>query len=168
MSPNGLRARFRQKQSEPPTGIELGTASANAYFTSKRIRQRVPRKAKPAPRDERVAVVAQAQVDGPSLHRDDQQLFLAQAQSGDDGTAQEKGHVRALQVPVPQQVIAQLRASDHERAVVSAVNTCFEQYFATWTSEVLAGYNLLLYGVGSKLALLQVRKKETVVSNLSY
>ena len=150
MSPKGLCARFRQKQSEPSSSVELGASSANAYFTSKRIRQRVPRKAKPAPRDERLAVVTRT----PS----DEQDHQIDPETGRKLRPKEEieGQIKALQLPLQDELIAELRATD-ELVVGTTLNQCYEQCFPMWKSEVLAGYNLLFYGVGSKLSLLQVR-----------
>uniref|UniRef100_A0AAV1TQ43 Origin recognition complex subunit 2 n=1 Tax=Peronospora matthiolae TaxID=2874970 RepID=A0AAV1TQ43_9STRA len=149
MSPRGLRARFRHKQSEPSSSVELGASSANAYFTAKRLRQRVPRKAKPAPRIERVAVVTRTLSDGQS-HQIDPETGRRKLSPQEEL----KGHIRALQLPLQDEVIAELRATD-ELVVGTTLTQCYDQDFLMWKSEVLAGYNLLFYGVGSKLSLLQ-------------
>ncbi|GMF58552.1 unnamed protein product [Phytophthora fragariaefolia] len=134
----GLRARFRQRRSEPSGSVELGASSANAYFTSKRIRQRVPRKPKPPPLKQRQATQSERS---------------HQEQEGDGDEDGDEGPSSGLQLPSRGQLLAELRAAD-EHAEHQAGR--FERYFPEWKSELLAGYNLLFYGVGSKLSLLQV------------
>ncbi|KAL4171782.1 hypothetical protein KRP22_006960 [Phytophthora ramorum] len=125
---DGLRARFRQRRTAPSDSVELGASSANAYFTSKRLRQRVPRKPKPLPLKEQRARRHQEQED--EDHHDE----------------------GALHLPSRGQLLAELRAADEH---VETALGGFTQHFPTWKSELLAGYNLLFYGVGSKLSLLQ-------------
>ncbi|KAG1701884.1 hypothetical protein DVH05_010375 [Phytophthora capsici] len=136
MSSNGqsLRKRWKERRREPNNGVELGASSANAYFTSKRIRQRVPRKPKPPPLKDRRA----------------QKQPSKQNQKEEDEEKDELSH--ALQLPTRVELLAELRAADEH---VEPQGRQFEQHFPEWKSELLAGYNLLFYGVGSKLKLLQ-------------
>lgn len=141
MSSDGLRARWKLRRNEPSNRVELGAASANAYFTSKRIRQRVQRKAKP-------------------VHRNAQETTAEDVKGQERQTVEDEQDVakeewsNTLDLPSHGQMLAELRAVD--KCVVSQ-SRHLEQYFPTWKSELLADYNLLFYGVGSKLALLQVR-----------
>ncbi|CAI5744373.1 unnamed protein product [Peronospora destructor] len=142
MSSDGLRARFRQRRTEPNNSVELGASSANAYFISKRIRQRVPRKNKPPPLKER-QIVAIPDVQTQGL-----------AQSRQDVAGREKDHEinQTLQLPLRDQLLAELRVVDEHG---KPQGRRFESHFSAWKSELLGGYNLLFYGLGSKLSLLQ-------------
>ncbi|KAG7377768.1 Origin recognition complex subunit 2 [Phytophthora pseudosyringae] len=135
MSADGLRERCKQRRREPSSRVELGASSANAYFTSKRLRQRVPRKPKPPPLEARQA--AQSQRKGQTEEQEEEEV-------------EEQSY--ALQLPSRGELLAELRAADEH---VEPRGRRFEQHFPTWKSELLAGYNLLFYGVGSKLKLLQ-------------
>lgn len=151
MSDAGLRARFRQRRSEPSGSVELGASSANAYFTSKRIRQRVPRKPKPPPLKERQAADAAAAQSASRAEK--QRSHRLSPQEGEDGDEEDEEPSNALQLPSRGELLAELRAADEH---VEPQARRLERHFPAWKSELLAGYNLLFYGVGSKLSLLQV------------
>ncbi|KAL3662345.1 hypothetical protein V7S43_012672 [Phytophthora oleae] len=140
MSSDGqsLRTRWKERRREPNNSVELGASSANAYFTSKRIRQRVPRKLKPPSLKDRRA---QKQQSNQRVHRQDEEPEEKQEEQSN-----------ALQFPSRGELLAELRAADDH---VEPQGRRFEQHFPEWKSELLAGYNLLFYGVGSKLKLLQ-------------
>ncbi|ETP24936.1 hypothetical protein F441_02146 [Phytophthora nicotianae CJ01A1] len=142
MSSDGLRARWKLRRTEPSNSVELGASSANAYFTSKRIRQRVPRKAKPPPLKERQAAAA-------AQRRSEKQQKKRQAENDEE---EEKQQSSGLELPSRGQLLAELKAVDEH---VKPQSRRFGQHFPGWKSELLAGYNLLFYGVGSKLTLLQ-------------
>ncbi|OWZ19756.1 Origin recognition complex subunit [Phytophthora megakarya] len=129
---DGLRQRAKQRRLEPTDRVELGASAANAFFTSKRIRQRVSRKPKPPPLKERLA--------------------QKQNKQGPPQPTEEKEENDALQLPSRGQLLAELRVADGH---VQQQDGRFELQFSEWKSELLAGYNLLFYGVGSKLKLLQ-------------
>ncbi|ETM01443.1 hypothetical protein L917_01980 [Phytophthora nicotianae] len=145
MSSDGLRARWKLRRTEPSNSVELGASSANAYFTSKRIRQRVPRKAKPPPLKERQAAAA-------AQRRSEKQQKKRQAANDEEDEEEEKQQSSGLELPSRGQLLAELKAVDEH---VKPQSRRFEQHFPGWKSELLAGYNLLFYGVGSKLTLLQ-------------
>ncbi|KAK1931326.1 Origin recognition complex subunit 2 [Phytophthora citrophthora] len=136
MSSDGqsLRSRWKKRRREPNNRVELGASSANAYFTSKRIRQRVPRKPKPPPLKDR------------------QTQKQPNKQSQDEELEEKEEHSHVLQLPSRGELLAELRAADEH---VEPQGRQFKQHFTEWKSELLAGYNLLFYGVGSKLKLLQ-------------
>ncbi|KAE8993018.1 hypothetical protein PR003_g21013 [Phytophthora rubi] len=150
MSDAGLRARFRQRRSEPSGSVELGASSANAYFTSKRIRQRVPRKPKPPPLKERQAADAAAAQSASRAQK--QRSHRLSPQEGEDGDEEDEEPSNALQLPSRGELLAELRAVDEH---VEPLARRLERHFPAWKSELLAGYNLLFYGIGSKLSLLQ-------------
>ncbi|ETO83858.1 hypothetical protein F444_02182 [Phytophthora nicotianae P1976] len=145
MSSDGLRARWKLRRTEPSNSVELGASSANAYFTSKRIRQRVPRKAKPPPLKERQAAAA-------AQRRSEKQQKKRQAANDEEDEEEEKQKSSGLELPSRGQLLAELKAVDEH---VKPQSRRFGQHFPGWKSELLAGYNLLFYGVGSKLPLLQ-------------
>ncbi|KAG6966696.1 hypothetical protein JG688_00006657 [Phytophthora aleatoria] len=145
MSSDSLRGRWKARRTEPNCSVELGASSANAYFTSKRIRQRVARKAKPPPLKERQAAAAAA---AQSERRTEKQQSKREAEEEE----KEKEQSTLLHLPSRGKLLAELRAADEH---VESQDQRFEQHFPAWKSELLAGYNLLFYGVGSKLALLQ-------------
>ncbi|KAI9915055.1 hypothetical protein PsorP6_006959 [Peronosclerospora sorghi] len=122
MSATSLRERVRQRRTEPRPRIELGASSANAYFTSKRIRQRPVRK---TATNKQQAVEAH-----PANERRD-----------------------ALDFPSRRQVVAALRAVDEH--VEAPPTRHVERPFPEWKRHLRAGFNLLVYGVGSKRTLLQ-------------
>jgi hypothetical protein len=153
---NGLRARARQRRTEPSGSVQLGASNANAYFTSKRIRQRVPRKAKPLPLKER-------QTEAAATPSHAQQTWEKRP-NDEDAEAQEERDV-GLQLPSRGELLAELRAADEH---VEPLGRRFEELFPTWKSELLAGYNLLFYGVGSKLSLLQVSCGLSLRMNLNW
>ncbi|KAF4140088.1 Origin recognition complex subunit 2 [Phytophthora infestans] len=140
-----LRARWKQRRTEPSTSVELGASSANAYFTSKRICQRVPRKTKPSPLKERQAASA-------AQRRAEKQQSKRQAATDEKQEEEQEEQISGLELPSHSQLLAELRAADEH---VESKGRRFEQHFPVWKSELLAGYNLLFYGVGSKLTLLQ-------------
>ncbi|ETM54637.1 hypothetical protein L914_02061 [Phytophthora nicotianae] len=145
MSSDGLRARWKLRRTEPSNSVELGASSANAYFTSKRIRQRVPRKSKPPPLKERQAAAA-------AQRRSEKQQKKRQAANDEEDEEEEKQQSSGLELPSRGQLLAELKAVDEH---VKPQSRRFGQHFPGWKSELLAGYNLLFYGVGSKLPLLQ-------------
>ncbi|KAG7391053.1 Origin recognition complex subunit 2 [Phytophthora boehmeriae] len=159
---DGLRARFRQRRTQSSGGVELGASSANAYFTSKRLRQRVPRKAKPPPLKERQALKQKQQVEEEKqrkLAKQKEQKDEKQREGEGEGNGdeeeeeeEEEEESKGLKLPPRGQLLLALREVDDH---VKPQSRRFEQHFPSWKSELLAGYNLLFYGVGSKLSLLQ-------------
>lgn len=132
MSSDGLRARWKRRRAAPTTRVELGAASANAYFTSKRLRVVRPHGPQgPAPDDGRI----------PSKRQRDAKQHDAETEK-----------LARLEWPSPSQILAEVRAVDKHMVPPRGP---FERYFSTWKSELLAHFNLLFYGVGSKVALLQ-------------
>ncbi|CAI5707418.1 unnamed protein product [Peronospora effusa] len=142
MSSDGLRARFRQRQTEPNNSVELGASSANAYFISKRISKRVPRKNKPPPLKKQQTVAIP----------DVQTQRIAPSRQDVEEREEDDELNRILQLPLHSQLLAELRAVDEQG---KPQDRCFESHFSAWKSELLGGYNLLFYGLGSKLSLLQ-------------
>ncbi|KAL8006292.1 putative origin recognition complex, subunit 2 [Plasmopara halstedii] len=142
MSLDGLRARWNLRRTERCNSVELGAASANAYFTSKRIRQRAPSKVRK--RSQNVQHVT----NDASPSRIQSKRQRVNEQEADT----EIECIRKLDLPSHSQMVAELRAVDEHRI---PQYKHFEHFFSTWKCELLANFNLLFYGVGSKLALLQ-------------
>lgn len=135
----GLRARARQRQARPG-GVEFGASQSNTYFTSRRLR--VPRKKKPPPR---TALKQQEEA-----QREQQTEVEAQTepqQEREPPLEEDTG----LHLPARGELLAALKETDED----VGEHRQFEEHFPAWKSELLAGYNLLFYGVGSKLSLLQ-------------
>ncbi|TDH71621.1 hypothetical protein CCR75_001748 [Bremia lactucae] len=137
MSSEGLRARWKLRRTEPGNGIELGASSANAFFTSNRIRQRGNRTTKAPPQNGQQATAKSDRLplnDQNEIETKEEQPF-------------------GLDMPPHSQLLAELVAVDE---LVESQTQGFDMYFSTWKGELLADFNLLFYGVGSKLALLQI------------
>ncbi|CAH0479895.1 unnamed protein product [Peronospora belbahrii] len=154
MTSNGLRERFRQRELEPRNNIELGTSSANAYFTSKQIHQRAcRRKKKPyaAHNNKHPHATSNGRNEpwNPCSNHDDIKQYENETQHNDN-----EAHQR-LEFPTRKQVLDDLRIVDNKHVGERQKNQCYDTYFPAWKSELLAGYNLLFYGLGSKLTLLQ-------------
>ncbi|GMF35605.1 unnamed protein product [Phytophthora lilii] len=101
------------------------------------------------PEDHELAAAAQSQ----PVNRPRQKATDQEKAEDEDEDEEEEEQVDALQLPSRGQLLAELRAADE---YVEPRDRRSEQHFPAWKSELLAGYSLLFYGVGSKLLLLQV------------
>ncbi|KAF1313403.1 Origin recognition complex subunit, partial [Globisporangium splendens] len=158
-SDGGLRARFRKRRAMTETNVPFGVEQANAYFNARRIKRG---RKKPA---------TQTRTKGASTKRraaNKQKTPTDAGQQSDDGdesagdAAMDEEDDKNLVFPPRGEVLTVLKHADEREAARRAENDKyalprFEQHFPLWRRQLLAGQNLLFYGVGSKVALLQCR-----------
>ncbi|RLN86808.1 hypothetical protein BBJ28_00008088 [Nothophytophthora sp. Chile5] len=170
----GLRARTRQQKARQQASVKFGVASANAFLTANRLKKRAPRKSKPPPLAERMA--AQQAAADEARGRSKKRAKRSEEEELEETEPEEEGEEDddKLHLPPHGEMLAALKEADEcEETQRLRQRKQLEQvtrtHFPTWKSELLAGYNLLFYGVGSKLALLQVKDapNEFAVSHLS-
>uniref|UniRef100_K3WJN7 Origin recognition complex subunit 2 n=1 Tax=Globisporangium ultimum (strain ATCC 200006 / CBS 805.95 / DAOM BR144) TaxID=431595 RepID=K3WJN7_GLOUD len=139
------------------TNVPFGVEQANAYFNARRIK-RGKKKSTTHANTKGVSTKGRVarNLKGPA--HVGQQTDGGSGSAGDANSDEEED--KKLVLPPRGEMLTVLKQADEREATRRAANhkyalPRFEQHFPLWRSQLLAGQNLLFYGVGSKVALLQ-------------